>query len=119
MNVTSTIRLGTPKDAPAMNRLIASVQELLPSGRAAQSLHAPELSTVPGERYVLVVDAPGGGLAAAAQVRFDGPRGHLGWLAIARDHRGEGLEHRLIAVAEALCDAFGCDSLDIPPSHAA
>jgi GNAT superfamily N-acetyltransferase len=107
MNTTSTIRIGTTADVPAVQRLIRDRSD-------GENKELPSLPTIPGHRYLLVLDAPDGGLAAAAQVTLEGERGHLGLLIVDQQFQGEGLEHRLIGVAEALCDAFGCESLDIP-----
>lgn len=115
MSVTSTIRIGTNDDVPLVQRLIRSESDT--SHVAVPNVD--DLDTVPGQSYLLVVDAPDGGLAAAAQVTLKGSRGHLGLLAVAKRFHGEGLEHRLIGVAEALCNAFGCETLDVPHPRAA
>lgn len=108
MTLRSTIRIGTSSD-------VAAVQRLIRGSAPAESRDVTALSTVPGRRYLLVLDAPDGGIAAAAQLTLEDHQGHLGLLAIADSFHGEGLEHRLIGVAEALCNAFGCRSLDVPP----
>jgi GNAT superfamily N-acetyltransferase len=107
MIITSTIRLGTSADAVA-------IQKLLRTSGDGNGRDLTAITTVSGRRYLLVLDAPDGELAAAAQVTLDNERGHLGLLAIAERFHGIGLEHRLLAVAEALCDAFGCEGLDVP-----
>ena len=99
----STIRIGTADDVPAVQQLLEET-----SGTGEQVL-----ATEPGTRYLLVLDGPDGGVAGAAQLTFDGGHGHLALLAIAERFHGEGIEHRLIGVAEALCDAFGCDTFDV------
>ncbi|HSN26162.1 MAG TPA: hypothetical protein VLT45_07745 [Kofleriaceae bacterium] len=68
---------------------------------------------IPAHRYLLVLDNEDGSLAAAASVTLQDGRGHLGFLAIAPGSEGEHLEDRMIGVAEALCSAFGCDTLDV------
>lgn len=98
---TQTVRIATSEDVPAVQALAAKQD-------------SRELTTIAGERYTLVLDAPDGGLAAAAQVTLEKPRGHLRMLAFAKRWAGEALEARMIAVARALCEAFGCDSLDVP-----
>jgi ribosomal protein S18 acetylase RimI-like enzyme len=100
----STIRLATPADVPRIRTLVPGDQDL---------------TIVPGRRYVLLLDAPEGQLAAAAGVTLENERGHLGFLAIAPEFSGEKLEDRMIAVAEALCAAFGCDTLDVPRNRRA
>jgi N-acetylglutamate synthase-like GNAT family acetyltransferase len=93
-----TIRLATSEDLPRIRQLVPGAQDL---------------TTVPGRRYVLVLDEPRGGIAAAAGLTLERGRGHLGFLAINPDAEGERLEDRMIAVAEAVAEAFGCDTLDV------
>ena len=97
--MTSTIRVATPNDALRIRALVPGDQTL---------------STIPGHRYVLVLDAADGRLAATEAFTIEGERGHLCFLAIAPEFEGERLEDRMIAVAEALCSAFGCETLDVP-----
>ncbi|HUS32675.1 MAG TPA: hypothetical protein VMZ53_29440 [Kofleriaceae bacterium] len=74
---------------------------------------------VPGKRHLLILDRPEGGLAGAAVLDIDGTRGHVSALAIAPEYEGTHLEDRFIAVMEAMCEAFGVRSLDIPARRAA
>jgi N-acetylglutamate synthase-like GNAT family acetyltransferase len=105
-----TIREGSPHDIPA-------VLELLQRQGAGDP--RIELTHEPGRRHLLVLDADDGGLAAAALVKIDGPRGHLAMLAIAERFEGTGLETRMIAVAEALCRVLGATTMDVPARRAA
>ncbi len=74
----------------------------------------------PGRVHLLVLDSPNdGGLAAAALVKIEGRRGHLALLAVDHRYEGLGLENRMIAVTEALCRAFGADTLDVSARRAA
>ena len=108
MRSTPTIRTAGPADLPAVERLLEE---------AGQSFD--DRTPTPGARYLLVLDAPEGDLAAAAQLVIDGRRGHLAMLTVAPRFQGTGLEDRIIAVIEAMCDAFGVDTLDVPPCRAA
>jgi hypothetical protein len=74
---------------------------------------------VPGRRHILVLDAPSGGLAAAASFVLDGACAHLTLLAIGTEYQGRGLEDRFIGVIEAMCKAYGAKCLDIPARRAA
>jgi N-acetylglutamate synthase-like GNAT family acetyltransferase len=109
-----TIREATTDDLDAVERLLRAQ----PSGFALRpdDIALPRAS---GRRHLLVLDAPGEGLAAAALVDIEGSRGHLVMLAVARGCEGHGVEDRLIGVAEALCKAFGADTLDVPVRNAA
>jgi N-acetylglutamate synthase-like GNAT family acetyltransferase len=107
MNASAmTIRTATPDDVPALQRLIQS-------GRDSIEVDQDLLTTITGRRHTLVLDAGEGKLAAVAVVTLEPPRAHLEILAIADEYRGHGLEDRMIGVAEALCDAFGCATLDV------
>lgn len=100
----STIRLATDADLPRVRALAPGDQDL---------------SIVPGRRLVLVLEAPDGEVAAVAALTIERPRCHLAFLAVAKSHAGERLEDRMIGVAEALCQAYGCDTLDVPRRRAA
>lgn len=63
--------------------------------------------------YFLVLDRQSGGLAAAIYVEMRRRRGHFDLLSVAPDCQGHGLGRRLVAVAEALCEAEGCTAMDL------
>jgi N-acetylglutamate synthase-like GNAT family acetyltransferase len=105
-----TIRTANANDIPAVARLLREHGE---------RFDERSWSTIPGCRYLLVLDAPDGGLAATAQLVLAGNRGHLAMLAVARELQGTGLEDRIIAVVEAMCRAFGAAALDVLPRRAA
>ena len=103
MSFDFRIRLATPDDAPEVARL----------------LHVDDVGVLPlaalGHHYLLVVDAPEGGLAAAAIVRLEAPRATVRVLAVARPYEDAGdLEPRLISFIEDMSLAFGCTHLDVP-----
>lgn len=79
----------------------------------AEELEAANDATTTRRRYVLVLDAPFGGLAAATIVALAPPQAHLEVLVIDDRCASPALEARLIGVAEALAQAFGCGSLDV------
>lgn len=110
MSANPTIRLAREED-------IASVQRLL--RESGTTFDGATWQTIPGHRYLLVLDAPDGGLAAVAQVTLAAERGHLVLLAVAKAFEGTGLEDRFIAVVEAMCEAFGVVTLDVLPRRAA
>jgi GNAT superfamily N-acetyltransferase len=102
MSVDFPIRLAGPDDAPEVARL----------------LHVDDVSglslAVLGKHYLLVVDAPDGGLAAAAVVRLEAPRADIRVLAVAKPYEGRGLEDRIIELVEGMSHAFGCTRLNVP-----
>lgn len=93
--MTSTIRNASLEDLHDLRELLnEDVDEAL-------------LTTIPGEQYMLVLDDDDGALAAAAHLTLENQRGHLRFLAVSDKHDGEGLEQRMIDVAESICEAFG------------
>ena len=93
--MTSTIRNASIEDLRDIRALVD------------QDIDEALLTTIPGEQYMLVLDDDNGELAAAAHLTLDDQRGHLRFLAVADRHEGEGLEQRMIDVAESICEAFG------------
>jgi N-acetylglutamate synthase-like GNAT family acetyltransferase len=105
-----TIRTASASDVPAVKRLLEE---------RGESFDDRTWRTIPGSRYLLVLDGPEGDLAATAQLALEDGRGHLAMLSVAPEFEGTGLEDRIIAVIEAMCHAFGADTLDVPPRRAA
>ncbi|HLL21267.1 MAG TPA: hypothetical protein VK427_04005 [Kofleriaceae bacterium] len=99
--MVSNLRPASVDDLPALRAL------------AARDIDESLLTTIPGERYMLVLDDEDG-LAAATHFTIEDGRGHVRLIAIADHHRGEGLESRLVGVIESLCEAFGVDTFDVP-----
>jgi GNAT superfamily N-acetyltransferase len=102
MDLDFPIRLAAPHDAPDVARL----------------LHVDDVGDVPlavlGRHYLLVIDAPEGGLAAAAVVRLEAPRADIRVLAVAKAYEGRGLEDRIVGLVEEMSEAFGCTRVDVP-----
>ena len=102
MSLDYPIRLASPEDAPEVARL----------------LHVDDVVGLPlallGKHCLLVIDAPDGGLAAAAVVRLDAPRADIRVLAVAKGHEHEGHEERIIGIVEEMSEAFGCTRVNVP-----
>ena len=102
MSLDFPIRLASPEDAQEVARL----------------LHVDDIGGLPlavlGKHYLLVVDAPEGGLAAAAVIRLDAPRADIRVLAVAKAHEGQGLEDRIIGLVGEMSEAFGCTRVNVP-----
>ena len=102
MSLDFPIRLAAPDDAPEVARL----------------LHVDDIGGLPlavlGKHYLLVIDAPYGGLAAAAVVRLEAPRADIRVLAVAKAYEGHGLEERIVGVVEEMSGAFGCTRVNVP-----
>jgi ribosomal protein S18 acetylase RimI-like enzyme len=54
-----------------------------------------------------------GGLAAAVWVEQSGARGYFGMLAVLPEMQKHGLGKRLVRIAEAMCEAAGCDEMTL------
>ena len=102
MDLDFPIRLATPQDTSDVARL----------------LHVDDVGGLPlavlGKHYLLVIDAPDGGLAAAAVVRLEAPRADIRVLAVAKAYEGQGLEDRIIGLVEEMSEAFGCTRVNVP-----
>lgn len=102
MSLEFPIRLAGPEDTSEVARL----------------LHVDDVGglslAVLGKHYLLVIDAPEGGLAAAAVVRLDAPRADIRVLAIAKAYEGRGLEDRIIQLVDEMSHAFGCTRINVP-----
>ncbi len=107
---SATIRNATSQDAPELERLFTE---------RGPRFGSVQFAGVRGTRHLLVLDAPDGGLAAAAMLIIDGGRGHLAMLAIAKRFEDDGLADRMIGVVEAVCTAYGAHTLDVPAMRAA
>ncbi|HSD89650.1 MAG TPA: hypothetical protein VLB44_19095 [Kofleriaceae bacterium] len=77
------------------------------------------LTPIQGKRLLLVLDNPTGGLAAAAVLVVDGLHGHISLFAVDERLAGHGLEDRMLAVIEAMSEAFGLRTVDVPARRAA
>jgi N-acetylglutamate synthase-like GNAT family acetyltransferase len=69
---------------------------------------------IPGARYLLVLDAQDGSIAAAAHVLIEPPRAILALVAVQRAYANREVGEHLLSVVVALCETFGCRSLEMP-----
>lgn len=72
-----------------------------------------EVARLMGEGCFLVLDGERGRLAGAIYVEVGPERGYFGMLSVAPHMQGAGLGRRLVAVAEAMCEAQGCRAMDL------
>lgn len=97
-NVLSrTVRLATPNDADEIARLCESTPA------SVRQLQA--------EGDFLVLDGPGGNLAGAVYLSIDEPHARIEHLNVAPEFASSDLPARLIAIAELMAEASGCDSV--------
>lgn len=111
MTSAVSLRIATMTDLPELRRLRLS--------SVIDEVHATHEATTTCRRYVLVVDAPFGGLAAATIIALEPPWTHLEALVMDERCATAALEARLIGVAEALGAAFGCRSFEVRKQYAA
>lgn len=70
--------------------------------------------------HLLVLNGADGELIAAAMFSIVNGHGHLHMLVVAPEaDEAHALEQRMIGVIEAMCDAYGATTLDVPAHHAA
>ena len=93
------------------------VDDWFDSARVTESKIQDEIRRLQKQGYFLVLDCKSGGLAAAIHVEMTCRRGYFDWLCVAPEYRGHGLSRRLIAIAEALCEAEGCTAMEMPAAH--
>lgn len=111
--IATSVRRAGSADVPALTRLVNecyAIEEFFVDGDRTDER---EIATMLAAGMFLVLDRSGGGLAGAVYVRPTGDHGYFGMLSVAPDLRGHGIGRRLVAVAEALCQAQGCSAIDL------
>lgn len=121
-----TVRRATQADAADIAALINQVYAVVEKDFAnGERTTEEEVRTLQEQGHFLVIDCMdgrkpgrrparrGAGLAASVFVKMVRRRGYFGLLSVAPDYQGCGLGRRLVAVAEALCEAEGCTAMDL------
>jgi GNAT superfamily N-acetyltransferase len=106
--VTASVRRAAGSDVPAITRLVNRayrVEDFFVDGPRTSEA---EIARLAAAHQLVVLDDATGGLAAAIQVDPSGERGYFGLLSVDPELQGLGLGKRMVAVAEALCEAMGC-----------
>ena len=87
--------------------------------QAAHNTTAAEIRGLLNDGQFLVLDRPGGGIAASIYLTIEGGCGRFDHLAVdddvARDHLDSQLPQRLVSVAELVCRAEGCSRVELEP----
>ena|ERR1700759_4151921 len=99
----TTIRNGTMLDLPELDRLLPRT-----AGNALDWL--PD-----GHGHLLVYDLGNGTLGAAVHVEVHATTATLDLLVVDPALAGREIEDRLSGVAHALCEAYGCDRIEMLP----
>lgn len=120
--LSPSVRRAQPADFPALRRLINSAYAVERFFVDGERIETAELGGLAERGHFLVLDAStpqsigaSREIAAAIHVRIDddGQSGAIGLLSVAPAWQGQGLGRRLVAVAEALCTALGCASVQL------
>jgi GNAT superfamily N-acetyltransferase len=106
--VTASVRRAADSDVPAITRLVNRAYQVEDFFVDGPRTSEAEIARLAAAHQLVVLDGAGGGLAAAIQVDASGERGSFGLLSVDPDFQGLGLGRRMVAVAEALCEAMGC-----------
>jgi len=111
--VTASVRRAAESDVPAITRLINRAYRVEDFFVEGDRISEPEVAALADAKQLVVLDGAEGGLAAAIQVDPTGERGYVGLLSVDPDFQGLGLGKRMVAVAEALCEAMGCRNVGL------
>ena len=105
--LSPSVRRAGAGDVTALTRLINRAHQVEAFFVDGDRIDEREVRARAEQGHFLVLDAAAD-LAAAVHVRVEDGHGVLGLLSVAPELQGLGLGKRLVAVAEALCTALGC-----------
>src|SRR4051812_43063208 len=104
-----SVRRATPDDARAIADLVNQAYAIEAYFVDGNRTTADEVARMMGEGTFVVLEHPGG-LAAAVYVL---PWGYFGMLSVLPALQGRGLGKRLVCIAEAMCEAWGCQTVSL------
>jgi len=110
---TRTVRRGRESDIPRIAELINLAFEIEKDFVRGERTTVADLETMAKHGSFLVVDHADGSLAATLHLSIRGPVGGFSMLSVHPDLQGHGLGRRMVAVAELVCEAEGCDRVQI------
>jgi ribosomal protein S18 acetylase RimI-like enzyme len=108
-SVSSSVRCGRPADAPALAELVNRAYAIESFFVEGDRTHSAEIVQMM-ETGTFVVLETADGLAGAVYVES---RGYFGMLSVLPELQGMGLGTRLVRVAEAMCEAAGCSTVEL------
>jgi GNAT superfamily N-acetyltransferase len=108
-----TIRRATGDDAEAIANLVNRAYQVERFFVEGERTSTAEIAELQQRGDFLVLDYAAGGLAAAVYFRIANERGYFGLLSVDHHLQGSGIGKRLVAVAEAMCEAAGCRAMDL------
>lgn len=114
----ATVRHATHADVPAITRLINRAYQVEQFFVDGDRTTERDVRSMQEDGVFLVLGAAQGSdteLAGSIYVRIDHQqrRGYFGLLSVAPQLQGHGVGRRLVGVAEALCQAEGCQAMDL------
>lgn len=108
-----TIRRAGEDDAAAIADLVNRAYQVERFFVDGERTSTDEIAELQRRGEFLVLDYAEGGLAAGVYFRIEGDRGYFGLLSVDAHLQGSGIGRRLVAVAEAMCEAAGCRAMDL------
>lgn len=111
--ISPSARRARTGDLPALARLVNRAFAVEAGFVAGERTDEAELAELSARGHFLVLDRPGGELAAAVYVALDGLQASFSLLAVAPELQGLGLGRRLVALAESLAAALGCHEVGL------
>lgn len=103
-----SVRTATASDAPALAALVNRAYAIEASFVDGDRTDRREIAELI-ERGTFIVLEHAGGLAAAVYVEH----AYFGMLSVLPELQGHGLGTRLVRIAEAMCEAAGCDEVNL------
>jgi GNAT superfamily N-acetyltransferase len=107
------VRQAGPEDVPAVAELVNLAYQVEASFVDGTRTSTGEVTRLMETGCFLILDGERGRLAGAIYVEAGPERGYFGMLSVAPDMQGAGIGRRLVAVAEAMCEAQGCQSMEL------
>ena len=109
MQLATAVRRATVADAPALATLVNRAYAVESFFVEGDRTTAAEIAQLIARGTFLVLEYEQG-LAGAVFVEH---RGYFGMLSVAPELQGYGLGTRLVRIAEALCEALGCPTMEL------
>ena len=107
-----SVRRATAADAEVLAALVNRAYAIESFFVEGDRTNAAEIGAMIEQGTFIVLEY-GGGLAAAVWVETAGVRGYFGMLSVLPEMQKHGLGKRLVRIAEAMCEAAGCDEMTL------
>jgi ribosomal protein S18 acetylase RimI-like enzyme len=112
IDLAISVRRATAADAEALAALVNRAYAIETFFVDGDRTNAAEIANLI-EKGTFIVLEYAGGLAAAVWVETQGERGYFGMLSVRPEMQKHGLGKRLVRIAEAMCEAAGCDEMTL------